>query len=66
MWFRRENRSGEEADLAFEDAERKLRDTKRRTPEVQEIVRAHKRLQERNHFAEQLEDIILGHRRVPE
>jgi len=60
MWFRRENKSGEEAKLALEDAEQKLHDTEQRSGEVNAVVKAHKKLQERNHFAEQLEHIIRG------
>lgn len=65
MWFRRrprENRSGEEANLALEDALGKLQETRERSKEVEAVVKAHKELQGRNHFAEQLEEIILGRR----
>lgn len=61
MWFRRrENKSGEEARLALEDAEAQLQKVKRRDAEVKQVVAAHKRLQSQNHFAEQLENIIIG------
>lgn len=61
MWFRRrENKSGEEAKLALEDATKQLARVERRDSEVQKVVSAHKRLQDKNHFAEKLEEIILG------
>lgn len=61
MWFRRrENKSGEEAKLALADATQQLERVKRRDAEVRKVVADHKRLQDTNHFAEQLEGIILG------
>lgn len=61
MWFRRrENKSGEEAKLALEDATEQLEKVTRRDVEVKRVVSAHRRLQDTNHFAEQLEKIILG------
>lgn len=62
MWLfrRRENRSGEEARLALKDAETQLEKVEQRDIEVKRVVAAHKRLQSQNHFAEQLENIIIG------
>lgn len=61
MWFRRrENKSGEEARLAFEDAVQQLDAVEKRDVEVKNVVRAHEDLQKRNHFAERMQNIIIG------
>lgn len=64
MWFlrRRESESGEEAKRALEDAENTLREVKDRAEEVSMIATDLKNIRERNHFAEQLEDLLLRRR----
>lgn len=48
-----------EANAALEDAEKNLQRVKRRGTEVHRVVGALREIRERNHFGEQLEQIIL-------
>lgn len=63
MWFlrKRQSRLTEEATDALEDAKRNLREVQKRTPEVASISRSLRELRERNHFAENLQAIIIRH-----
>lgn len=60
MWFRRRrNESTEEAVKALEDAETHLTRIRTRGCEVSKVASALRDIRERNHFAEQMEEIIL-------
>lgn len=63
MWPlpRRRSKATEEATKALKDAEKNLHEVKQRGCEVQQVANALKEIRERNHFAEQLEGIILRH-----
>jgi hypothetical protein len=63
MWFlrNRQSRLTEEAEDALKDAENGLREVQKRNPEVQRVSRSLRELRERNHFAENLQAIILRH-----
>lgn len=65
MWFlrRQGNKSGDEAREALENAEKKLDEVKSRGEEVTDISKSLKRLRERNHFSEKLEELILQTKR---
>ena len=66
MWFRRGNKAGVESEEALKDATKNLCEVQKRQPEVTKIANALKEFRERNHFAEQLEEIVLrqkGHLR---
>lgn len=67
MWFQRRQggKSGEEATEALKDAQENLREVQKRSEEVSQVARALKTLRERNHFAEQLEAVLM-HSRNPE
>lgn len=58
--FRRRETNGGESKKALEDATENLRRVQARHPEVSEVAQASKRIRERNHFAEQLTDLIWG------
>lgn len=59
MWFRRRRSDAiDKADEALADSLKSLRATKDRGPEVTTIAQGLKDLRERNHFAENLEEII--------
>jgi hypothetical protein len=60
VWFlRRRNRPLEEASEALRDARRGLHEVKQRSKEVSDVAEALRQIRERNHFAEQLEAIIV-------
>lgn len=48
---------------ALEDATKNLRHVQARTPEVREVVTALRGFRERNHFAEQLHELMTGKHR---
>lgn len=58
MLFRRHKKS-EEAQKALDEATKSLCEVKKRGFEVSKISNALKELNERNHFAEQMEEIIV-------
>lgn len=64
MWFRRrrETSSSEEAAKALLDARQNLREVRRRSTEVSKVAQALKDIRERNHFAEQMEEILVRRR----
>ncbi len=63
MWFRWRNRKTDgESEKALREAEKAGRAVNRRGREVSEIAEALKEFRERNHFAEQLEAIIIRRR----
>jgi hypothetical protein len=64
MWFlrKRETKSTEEANKALLDARQNLREVRGRGREVSKVADALREIRERNHFIEQLEDIVT-HRR---
>lgn len=55
--FRRSD-SSDEAKTALADAKHNLRKVQARSSEVSRVAKALKEIRERNHFAEQLEEII--------
>lgn len=61
MWFLRRHQSnhGADADKAIQDAQTNLKRVERRGSEVSKVSDALREIRERNHFAEQMEDIIL-------
>lgn len=61
MWFLRrpENKSGDEAEAALEDAKAKLQEVQNRGEEVTALSSAIRQIRQRNHFAETLEALIL-------
>lgn len=63
MWFlrKRQSRLTEEATDALRDAEKNLREVQKRNPEVLKISKSLRELRERNHFAENLQAIIIRH-----
>lgn len=63
MWFQRRDRSSEESHKALRDAKKNLDRIENRGDEVSELAEAFKEFRARNHFAEQLEEIIGRHRR---
>lgn len=58
-WRRRKTDTIVEATEALQDAEKNLQEVKDRSGEVRRISNALRDFRERNHFAEQLEAIIL-------
>lgn len=60
MWFRKHQASTGEADQAVEESANKLQATVERTAAVVEITTALRVLRERNHFVEQLRDVMGG------
>ena len=63
MWsLWRAKPTSEEADRALKDANRSLREVKKRGAEVTNVSNALKDLYARNHFAERLESIIIQHK----
>jgi len=64
MWFRRRKTDTiVEATEALEDAKKNLQEIKQRSGEVSRVSNALRDFRERNHFAEQLEAIILHPKR---
>lgn len=65
MWFRRRrvNKSAEEAKAALAEAREALRTVQERGDEVSTIANSAKKINDRNHFAEQIEEIIRARRR---
>ena len=59
MWFRRKTDDCVEASAALEDAEKNLKDVKKRGDEVSKVSRALREFRERNHLGEQIEEIII-------
>lgn len=59
MRFRIHKSQNPEATKAFVDAHRNLREVKARTPEVQRVASAVRETLRRNHFAEQLQSIVI-------
>jgi len=67
MWFlrRRLSKSSEEAGEALEDARKNLRRVKKRGEEVTKLSESLREIREQNHFAEQMEEIILRKTKAP-
>jgi hypothetical protein len=61
MWFRwrGKEKDGESAE-ALRDARMNLRKVERRGKEVTQVAKALRDLRERNHFAEQVEEIFIS------
>lgn len=68
MWSLWRKKKGKEepeedkADLALAEATRNLHAARQRSQEVTQITNALKRINERNHFGETLEALIVQHR----
>lgn len=58
-WLRGKSRSNEESEEALADAQRNLSEVQKRGTEVSNVSNALKDFREKNHIAEQLEDIIM-------
>ena len=63
MWFQRRDKPNNEAQKALRDAESNLKRVKDRGDEVTELADAFREFRQRNHFAEQIEEIISRRRR---
>ena len=63
MWFpwRSKGKDGE-SEKALREAQKNLRQVQRRGKEVTRVADALRELRERNHFAEQMEEIIVRRR----
>lgn len=59
--FRRRKRKSLEAEIANIDADRNLKRVLDRDPEVKAVARTLRVIRERNHFAEQLDEMMRGH-----
>jgi hypothetical protein len=59
MWFRRSKKAKEDAETALEESKQKLKEVIERGPEVTALSKAFKDFREKNHIAEQLEEILL-------
>jgi hypothetical protein len=59
MWFRRRTDPREEATEALKDAEKNLREVKKRGREVSRVSNALRELRERDRFGEQIEHILF-------
>jgi hypothetical protein len=59
VWFLRRSKRSDESIQALKDAQRNLVKVQRRGNEVTKIAKALKDIRERNHFAEQLEEIVI-------
>jgi len=63
VWFRgRDKKKVTEAQKALESAQASVKEAEERGQEVTAVAEALKRIRERNHFAEQLEEIIIRRR----
>lgn len=65
MRFRRSKKTDVESEKALEEARENLREVQKRGGEVSKVANALKDLRERNHFAEQMEAIIIRQRGEP-
>lgn len=59
MLFRRRKQATEDAKKALDEACEKLQEVKERGHEVSRVSKALKEMGERNHFAEQMEEIFF-------
>lgn len=66
MWFKRRSRVNPESEAALRESSKRLREARDRGKEVTDIADALRQIRERNHFAEQLEDIIMRRRGQPQ
>lgn len=62
MRFLKRSPDPKESKDALEEATENLRRAKARSPEVREVASKLRLMRERNHFAEQLQVIMEGHR----
>lgn len=60
MLFRRRKQATQDAQKALDEAREKLKEVRERGKEVSAISSALREIRERNHFAEQMEEIIAG------
>lgn len=58
-WLRRKSKSSMESEVALADAKKNLCEVQKRGTEVSNVSNALKDFREKNHIAEQLEDIIM-------
>lgn len=59
MHFRRRKQATHDAQKALDEAREKLKEVKKRGKEVSAVSNALREIRERNHFAEQMEEIIV-------
>lgn len=59
MLFRRRREDTQEAQRAVEEATKKLHEVKKRGKEVSAVSKALREIRERNHFADQMEEIFV-------
>lgn len=59
MLFRRRKQATHDAQKALDEAREKLKEVRQRGQEVSAISSALREIRERNHFAEQMEEIIV-------
>lgn len=62
MWFRRDKTGMAEASAALEESKQILKRIETRGTEVTEVAQSFKEWREKNHIAEQLEEIIFRRR----
>jgi len=62
-WFRRRNKELDDSEMALKEAEKRVSETHQQGHEVYKVTESLKNITDRNHFAEQLEQIILRRRR---
>lgn len=63
MWFRRRTKGLDKSEKALQEAEERVFETHRQGHEVAKVAESLRYISDRNHFAEQLEEIILRRRR---
>jgi hypothetical protein len=66
VWFlrrRKDDKSGDEAKEALENAQQQLIEVQERGEEVTNLAQAFKELRERNHFSEKFEELLKFPRR---
>lgn len=67
MYFRKRKKADKafvDAEAAVQEATKNLHEVKSRKEEVHEVSEALRTIRERNHFAEQLEEILGGNKRM--
>lgn len=62
MWFRRDRKEDPEAKKALREAYQHLEEVQSRSEEVHRVAEASREFRRRNHFAEDLSQILHSHR----
>lgn len=63
MWFRRRTKGLDDSEKALKEAEKRVSETHHQGHEVAKVTESLRYISDRNHFAEQLEEIILRRRK---